>query len=127
MKPKIAEGVWPPNSNYTEKNDWKRISSFIHAAPFVAYKETNIWPSYSKIAFVEFASAPYEQLECVDCPRQHSSVFFCLWMRQAPSDIFQHCLRTHCISLTCDDGKSLIYLPIGLLQWIAEDTHVRGK
>ncbi|CCI46582.1 unnamed protein product, partial [Albugo candida] len=129
-KAKMSVGIWPPNNKRTVEHEEKDTS-------FATETETSIWPSYSKIALVEFTSAPSEQLKCAGCLIQHSDVFLVytaddgysgyVWMRQAPSHVFQHCLTTHCIRLTYDDEKGQIGSPVGLRQWTAEDISNKSK
>ncbi|CCI49694.1 unnamed protein product [Albugo candida] len=131
---KISVGVWPPTSKHISGNDGKG-TSFIHATPFASETGTKIWPFYSNIAFVEFTSAQSEELKCVSCLIQHSEVFFVytagngfsgyVWMGQAPSHIFEHCLRRHCEKLTYDEQNNLLDRPVGLRQWSIEDVYAK--
>ncbi|KAL0587274.1 hypothetical protein ABG067_003125 [Albugo candida] len=75
-KAKMSVGVWPPSSKNAVENEGKGGSSLSRLTPLVTQTETSIWPSYCKIALVEFTSAPSEQLQCVGCLIHHSEVFF---------------------------------------------------
>nr|CCA24239.1 AlNc14C228G9259 [Albugo laibachii Nc14] len=131
-KNSIPVGVWPPIIHRVT-TDGELVQSYRNTfTPSGSNSNTNIWPSYDRIAFILFKSVAKDPMDCVGCLIQHSEVFFVftgeqpgfsgyVWMRQAPAHVLQRCLEKDCSSLTYDTRKHTIKRPIGLRPWTIAD------
>ena len=98
-------------------------SCFSHAQSEVG---TQICPVHDNIAFVHFAYAKDQQIDCINCLMQHSQVYLLytaeitpdgyVWMRQAPANILKLCVGNLCTSLVYDEQIMQIQRPAELLQ-----------